>query len=150
MCSARSPSFTWKRTGGSPHEGTLRVITRPTGTEYFAGEEELTTRFPPPDGWDERTEVCGRGSSSLQLLQRLERLDLERYPALRQLLIRPDELVLTFNCGQADRQTYRILRSATFDPDLVTDGLVRQTLAALEDIGEALSGAEEETRAYVK
>ncbi len=127
----------WDRT----HNAVVDVMLDPSGTEYFSESSELGGRAAPPEGWPDTTIVQISGVEAAPIIERLSRVDPRTFPALKHILIDRDELRLTMNCARADRQTYRVLRSATFKPDAVGPGIVSQTMAALRTLEAAVSGA---------
>lgn len=125
----------WEHT----HDAVLDVMLDPSGTEYFAESLGLGARAAPPDGWPDTTIVLVSGIEAAPIVERLSGVDPSAFPALKHILVKRDELRLTMNCARADRQTYRVLRSATFKPDAVAPDIVDQTIGALRTLETAAS-----------
>ncbi|MBU2601225.1 MAG: hypothetical protein KKA32_03550 [Actinobacteria bacterium] len=124
-----------------PHNAVVDVMLDPSGTEYFAEGLGLGGRAAPPEGWPDTTIVQVSGIEAVPIVERLSAVDPRAFPALKHILVSRDELRLTMNCARADRQTYRVLRSATFKPDAVGPVIVKQTIDALRTLEVAASGA---------
>ena len=125
----------WRRA----HSGSIRVTVQPSGTEYFTEENGLGTRFLPPPGWPQTTEICGSGSESLHVLRLLQELDLSEFPSLKQLIVNDREVQVTMRCARGDRSTYRVLRSVKFPADAISQNIVAETLTLLRTVEEKLS-----------
>jgi hypothetical protein len=129
----------WKR----PTGGRLRLTFNPSGMEYFDDDEELGSRFAPPQGWEVPVEICGADSDSLRMYQRLQALVPEEYPSLKRIVLSEDSIRLTMRYARAHRSTYRVLRSAKFEPQTVSDDLAPETVEVLRDLYDAVGGDEE-------
>lgn len=126
------------------HSATADVLLDPSGTEYFEEDLGFDSRAAPPPGWPDSAVVRVSGAEAAPVLDGLSRVDHTAFPALKYVLVDRHELRVTMKCARADRQTYRVLRSASFKPDAVTPEIVDQTLAALRTIEGALRTAAEE------
>lgn len=120
------------------HGGTVDALLEPSGTEYFVPDRDFAARAEPPAGWPPSTVVRVSGAEATPILEGLARVDPMTLPALKYVLIDRRETRVVMRCARADRQTYRVLRSATFKPDSVTTDVIEQTLAALRGIEKAL------------
>jgi hypothetical protein len=126
------------------HTAILDILLEPSGTEYFVEDLEFDSRAEAPSGWPDSAIVRVSGAEAAPILDRLARVDPVAFPALKYLLVGRRELRVTMKCARADRQTYRVLRSAKFKSDVVTPELMEQTLSALRTIEGALRTATEE------
>lgn len=126
------------------HGATVDVLLDPSGTEYFVEDREFDSRTEPPAGWPNSAVVRVSGIEAAAVLRGLAHVDPTVFPALKYVLVDRHELRVIMKCARADRQTYRVLRSASFKPDAVTPEIVEQTLAALRTIEGALRTATEE------
>lgn len=120
------------------HMGVVDVLLDQSGTEYFLDDREFDARTAPPEGWPESAVVRVSGAEARPILDALERVDPSAYPALKYVVIDRHELKIRMRCARADRQTYRVLRSATFKPDSITPDLAAQTVAALRAVEDAI------------
>lgn len=120
------------------HGAVVDVLLEPSGTEYFAEDIAFDTRVEPPKGWPQSTIVRASGGEAAPVLEALAQVDPASFPALKYVLLDRHETRVVMKCARADRQTYRVLRSATFKPDAVTPELVEQTIAALRSIEDPL------------
>lgn len=123
---------------GREHAATVDLLLEPSGTEYFVRDGGFEARAEPPKGWPASTLTRVSGAEAAPILEGLEHVDPAAFPALKYALVDRRELRVVMRCARADRQTYRVLRSATFGPDAVTPAVVEQTLAALRGIEAAL------------
>jgi hypothetical protein len=126
------------------HGATADVLLDPRGTEYFAEDFEFDSRAQPPTGWPESAIVRVSGAEAAPILAGLSRVDPGAFPALKYVLVDRRELRVIMKCARADRQTYRVLRSAKFKSDAVTPQLIEQTLSALRTIEDALRATTEQ------
>ena len=83
------------------------------------------------------------GSAAWSLLRQLSGLDLEEFPALKQILLDKHAIEVTLQCARGERWSYRILRSPQFPPDAVTPAIVEETLDVLRSVAGALQAEEE-------
>jgi len=125
----------WRRR----HQGRLRLVLRPTGTEYFTANNVCRRRLPPPPGWAEPVEIWGEGGDAGEILRRLGALNLADFPSLKQVVITEQELRVTLRCKQGERAAYRVLRAAYFDEEPLEAAQVAQLLGALRTIERAMS-----------
>jgi hypothetical protein len=126
-----------------PHDGWLSVTKGWNGAEYFNEDTDAGTRLPRPASWPADTVVRGDDGGSLALLHRIEHLDLDAYPSLKQLVVTGDEVKVTLRCARGDRGVYRALRSGSFPADAVTPAIVAETLTVLRDIEKTLQLTED-------
>ncbi len=124
------------------HQGTVDVLLDQSGTEYFVGDLGTATPTRPPAGWPETAVTRASGVDSAPILEALARVNPSAFPAIKHVLVDRDELRVTMKCARADRQTYRVLRSATFQPDAVKPEIVTQTLTLLRSIEQAIRPVE--------
>ena len=126
-----------------PHAGWLSVTKEWNGAEYFNDDSDAGVRLAGPAGWPVTTVVRGASDDSLELLRRVEQLDLEAYPSLKQLVFTGSEVKATLKCARGDRGVYRVLRSGSFPGDAVTPEIVVETLAVLRAVDRSLQATEE-------
>jgi hypothetical protein len=126
-----------------PHDGWLSVTKEWNGAEYFSEDADAGTRLSRPPSWPANTVVRGDNGGSLALLHRMEHLDLDAYPSLKQLVVTGDEVKVTLRCARGDRAIYRVLRSGSFPADAVTPAIVAETLTVLRDVERTLQLTED-------
>ncbi|MHB9114030.1 MAG: hypothetical protein ACYC6T_05480 [Thermoleophilia bacterium] len=123
------------------HGAVVDALLEPSGTEYFTEDIAFDSRVEPPKGWPQSAVVRASGFEAASVLEGLTHVDPTAFPALKYVLLDRHEVRVIMKCARADRQTYRVLRSASFKPDAVTPELVDQTIAALRSIEDALRAA---------
>jgi hypothetical protein len=124
------------------HDGELCVTADPVGAEFFSDDGERGERLRPPTAWRRRTEIRGLGGGR-SLLHRLADLDLEDFPAVKQITITRSELKVTLYCARGERQMYRVLRAAKFPPDCVSASLVEESMAVVRTLQDVLDAERE-------
>lgn len=111
--------------------GTLDVLRRVTGGEFYAPGPELPARYPTPDGWPGETLVRGsRGAGDLLLRAGAPIAEILAEPRVKEVLLTPRGARIVSQLCQGERGAYLLLRENRFpisqvDPEYLQPLLVQ-------------------------
>ncbi|MFE0752310.1 hypothetical protein ACFW16_00050 [Inquilinus sp. NPDC058860] len=125
--------------GPTGTRGTLDVLMRPVGVEFYSPFTELPHRIDPPPGWPEGAVVKCDDPDALPDGPALEAIGaLLRDPRLKEVLITPGFLRLVWQADEGDRGGYLLFRQARFAADRLDPGRLEGWLGRLHALDEAL------------
>ncbi|PZQ13562.1 MAG: hypothetical protein DI565_13520 [Ancylobacter novellus] len=122
-----------------PFEGSLEILRRPTGAEFYAGGDGLPLRLPPPPSWPRDARVkCDRAGAALA--PRLERLLAEAFtdPRVKAVGVGPGGVRVVRQAAQGDAGAYRIFRDSRFASPRVAPEAAQAALTLAQAVAEAL------------
>lgn len=128
--------------------GTVAIVRRPSGSEFFTGANRLPIAVAPPPGWPSDTSVkCDE--SGVRLLGRLEDLLAGTLadPKLKAVTISPKGVRVIRQAAQGKRGAYALFRDARFSPARVPAEQAEQALRLALALAERLESDGRERRA---
>lgn len=119
--------------------GTLDVLMRPVGVEFYSPSAELPHRIDPPPGWPDGAVVKCDGPDALPDGPALESIGaLLHDPRLKEVLITPTFLRLVWQADEGDRGGYLLFRQARFAADRLDPRRLEGWLGRLHALDDAL------------
>lgn len=101
--------------GRHPIQASLAVLVRPQNTEFYSPAWEWDNSFPIPPGWPQHAIAKYRAAPPpLALLEKFVP-ELFADEKVKELLITPGMVRITYMAKQADRGEYMLMRNAVFD-----------------------------------
>ncbi|MFC5140457.1 hypothetical protein ACFPK1_19620 [Actinomycetospora rhizophila] len=124
--------------------GTLNVLLRPTGTEFWSPDSGFAHELVPPAGLPRPARVSCAGAGRAPSVGVLApATDMLAGPATKELAVGRGGLRVVLRVAEAEQASYRSTRRAVFDrPRLRPDALTR-AVAALTRVGDRAEGAVE-------
>jgi len=127
--------------GSEPATGTIDILSRPRNTEFFSPSWDWDGRVAALPGWPE--DAVYRTADNAPDLQAID-LDVKQLFAderMKELLVTPQGVRLTYQAKQAQRSEYLLLRSVVFDeeplPVRQVEDLLRQALQIRKNVEAA-------------
>jgi hypothetical protein len=124
-------------------EGTVNVLLRPLGTEFFSPDSGFAHELPPPPGVPQPSRVAcaspDRAPSTGVLAPATELLE---DPATKELSVGRGGLRVVLLVAEGDQASYRSARRAVFDHPRVDPDAVTRAIAVLGEIGDRVGRAE--------
>ncbi len=134
--------------GPTGARGTLDVLTRPLGVEFYSPSAGLPHRIDPPPGWPGEAVVKCDDPGALPGGAALEAIaELLRDPLLKEVLIAPGFLRLVWQADEGDRGGYLLFRQARFAAGRLDPGRLGHWLDRLHALDGALRPAAPERQA---
>jgi hypothetical protein len=125
----------------SATNGSLDILVRPQNTEFYSPSWQWSEPVKPLAGWPEHARYMSREvPPDLQAID----TDVQRLFAdekVKELLITPDAVRLTYLIRQADRGNYLLLRSVQFDDEPIDSGQVVALTRQLQRLQQNLVGS---------
>ena len=108
----------------NPRRGTLGLLVRARGGEFYSPTAEMRERLPVPEGFpaDAILRSDCAGTAPLQAVQ--EQIEAFDDPRLKELVITPRGIRLVYQAAQGERAAYLVLRQARFAEEQVDRALV--------------------------
>lgn len=128
-------------------EGTVNVLLRPLGTEFFSPDSGFAHELPPPPGFPRPVRVAcasaNRAPSTEVLAEVLApTTELLRDPATKELGVGRGGLRVVLWVAEGDQASYRSARRAVFDHPRVDPDAVLRAAAVLGATGDRVSAGE--------
>ena len=124
----------------SATNGSLDILVRPQNTEFYSPSWQWSEPVKPLAGWPEHARYMSREvPPDLQAID----TDVQRLFAdekVKELLITPDAVRLTYLIRQADRGNYLLLRSVQFDDEPIDSDQVVALTRQLQRLQQNLIG----------
>jgi hypothetical protein len=125
----------------NPSRGTLGILARPRGGEFYSPTPEMAHRLAIPAGWPADTLVCTDAMETLPDLEELTpELAVFEDPRMKDLVITPKGVRLVYQSAQAERAHYLVLRQAHFLNNKADAALVRALLDRAISIAASVDG----------
>jgi len=125
--------------GPAGARGTLDVLMRPLGVEFYSPSAGLPHRIDPPPGWPDGAIVKCDDPEALPDGPALEAIgDLLRDPRLKEVLVTPAFLRLVWQADEGDRGGYLLFRQARFAADRLDPRRLEGWLDRLHALDQAL------------
>ncbi|MDD7940329.1 hypothetical protein PHK61_18035 [Actinomycetospora lutea] len=127
--------------------GTLNVLLRPTGTEFFSPDSGFAHELAPPAGVPRPVRVScagpGRAPSPEVLAPAIELLG---DPATKELAVGRGGLRVVLRVAEAEQASYRSTRRAVFDRPRLRPEALTGAVAVLGRVGDRAGGVVVEAR----
>lgn len=126
--------------GRQPTHGSLDVLVRPQNTEFYSPAWQWSDTLANPPNWPQHAIVKHQGEVAA-----LDVLDdfvppLFNDEKVKELLVTPDLVRITYMAKQAERGQYLLMRNAIFDGLPIDRDSVAALLQAATDIRQKLEG----------
>lgn len=130
------------------YSGVFDLLVRPRGNEFYSPAFELPVEIKPPAGWPADAVIRSDDPCCMPPADELEKhLNLFDDPKMKELLITAHGVRLVYQCDQAERALYSVLRQCSFSSSRLSPDLARRLLdAAISVYG---SVAPEPTQPFV-
>jgi hypothetical protein len=113
----------------NPSRGTLGILARPRGGEFYSPTPEMAHRLAVPAAWPSDLLFC---TDDMETLPEIDQLTPEMAvfddPRMKDLVITPKGVRLVYQSAQAERAHYLVLRQARFLNNKADAALVRALL----------------------
>lgn len=127
-------------------EGTLNVLLRPVGTEFFSPDAGFAHELPPPPGVRHPARVaCASPERAPSTGVLVPATDLLNDPATKELAVGRGGLRVVLLVAEGDQTSYRTARRAVFDHPRVDPDLLTHAVAVLGEIGDRVGTPEPTT-----
>ena len=121
--------------------GSLDVLVRPQNTEFYSPAWDWDDTLPIPSGWPQHAIVRHQGTlASLDILENFVP-ELFTDEKVKELLITPTVVRITYMAKQAERGEYMLMRNAVFDGLPIGREAVAALLQSATEIRKKLEGA---------
>lgn len=125
-------------------QGSLDVLVRPQNTEFYSPAWQWSDTLANPPGWPQHAIVRHQGEVAA-----LDVLDdfvppLFNDEKVKELLVTPDLVRITYMAKQAERGQYLLMRNAIFDGLPIDRASVDALLQAATDLRQKLEGVRNE------
>lgn len=121
--------------------GSLDVLVRPQNTEFYSPAWEWNDTLSIPHSWPQYAMVKYQGTvARLDILENFVP-KLFANEKVKELLITPTLVRITYMAKQAERGEYMLMRNAVFDGLPIAKGVVEALLQSAIDIRKELEGA---------
>jgi hypothetical protein len=126
--------------GRQPIQGSLAVLVRPQNTEFYSPAWEWDNSVPIPPGWPPH--AIARYRNALAPLALLDRFVPELFAddKVKELLVTPGMVRITYLAKQADRGEYMLMRNAVFDGAPIQREAVATLLESAAGLRQQLEG----------
>jgi hypothetical protein len=130
MAWRKLPSLWLKATvlTSNPRRGTLGLLVRPRGGEFYSPTAEMKERLPLPASFPPDTLMCSDKASTAPVAPLEKQLQAFEDPSTKELVITPLGVRLVYQAAQAQRAEYLVLRQARFTETRVGAALVTSLL----------------------
>lgn len=123
--------------------GTLNVLLRPTGTEFFSPDAGFTHELATPEGVPRPARVsCAAADRAPSPDVLAPATDLLRDPETKELAVGRGGLRVVLRVAEAEQASYRTTRRAVFDHPRVRPDAVTGAVAVLTRVGDVPAGRE--------
>ncbi|WP_433786332.1 hypothetical protein ACQPX6_06600 [Actinomycetospora sp. CA-101289] len=117
--------------------GTLNVLRRPTGTEFFSPDAGLPHELAPPPGVPRPVRVaCASPDRAPSTTVLAPATALLADPATKEVGVGRHGLRVVLLVAEGDQTSYRTARRAVFDRPRVDPDAVARAVAVLEEVGD--------------
>ena len=122
--------------------GTLNVLRRPTGTEFFSPDGGLPHELAPPPGVPRPVRVaCASPDRAPSTTVLAPATALLADPATKEVGVGRHGLRVVLLVAEGDQTSYRTARRAVFDRARVDPDAVARAVAVLEEVGDRVGDA---------
>lgn len=130
MAWRKLPSLWLKATvlASNPRRGTLGLLVRPRGGEFYSPTAEMKERLPLPASFPTDVLLCSDRASTAPLAALKDQMQAFEDPRMKELVITPRGVRLVYQAAQAQRAEYLVLRQARFAETKVGPVLVTALL----------------------
>lgn len=121
--------------------GTLDILRRVAGAEFYAPGDDLPARYPVPSGWPGETLVRGSRSAGDLFDRSAEPVtDILADPRVKEVLLTPRGVRIVSQLCEGDRGAYLLLRENRFPVSQVDPERLRPLLVQAADLARHLRG----------
>jgi hypothetical protein len=119
--------------------GTVNVLLRPQGTEFFSPDTGFARELEPPPEFPRPVRVsCASPEGAPPTRAFAPALDLLHDPATKELAVGRGGLRVVLRVAEGDQASYRTTRRVVFDRPRVSPDAVRRAVAALDAVGDGV------------
>jgi len=112
----------------NPGRGTLGLLVRSRGGEFYSPTAEMTHRLPMPTGFPSDALLCSDCAETAPWKAVQNQMGAFDDPRMKELVITPLGVRLVYQAAQAERAEYLVLRQARFVQTKVDAALVKSLL----------------------
>lgn len=113
------------------YSGVFDLLVRPRGNEFYSPAFELPVEIKPPAGWPADVVIRSDDPCCMPPADELAKhLNLFDDPKMKELLITSRGVRLVYQCDQAERALYSVLRQCSFANSRLSPDLARRLLDA--------------------
>jgi hypothetical protein len=112
----------------NPARGTLGLLVRARGGEFYSPTAEMVHRLPMPKAFPSDAMLCSDCAETAPLLALAGQIDAFDDPRMKELVITPRGVRLVYQAAQGERADYLVLRQARFAQDKGDAALIQSLL----------------------
>jgi hypothetical protein len=112
----------------NPARGTLGLLVRARGGEFYSPTGEMTHRLSLPASFPSDALLCSDDAETAPLHAVESQIEAFTDPKMKELVITPKGVRLVYQAAQGERADYLVLRQARFAHDKVDAALVKSLL----------------------
>jgi hypothetical protein len=130
MAWRKLPSLWLKATvlAPNPARGTLGLLVRARGGEFYSPTADMAHRLPIPKAFPSDAMLCSDCAETAPLLAVESQIEAFGDPRMKELVITPKGVRLVYQAAQGERAEYLVLRQARFAQDKGDAALVKSLL----------------------
>jgi hypothetical protein len=130
MAWRKLPSLWLKATvlAPNPSRGTLGLLVRARGGEFYSPTAEMTHRLPLPKAFPSDSMLCSDCAQTAPVQAVESQIDAFDDPRMKELVVTPKGVRLVYQAAQGERADYLVLRQARFAQGTGDAALIKSLL----------------------